>query len=106
MQLRNFKVGPGPVIEFGDHVTVHYQSTSLHGRLIENSEVNFPAGVNFIAGSDAVPPVLSEGVIGMRVGGRREIVAPPSAHFPDQLRGQILMYDINVVGGRKKSEMI
>ena len=101
MRARDFKIGPGPEVVEGYHVTVHYESRNLHGRLLEDSLSTFPNGVSFIAGKPGlVPPVLHRGVLNMRVGGRREIIAPPSAHFPEQFPGEVLIYDINVVAGK------
>ena len=99
--MRDFKIGPGVMVCEGDQVTVHYTSKSLHNRLVEDSEVNFPHGISFFAGSSVVPPVLSQGVIGMKVGGKREIIAPPQMHFPNDLKGQILIYEINLVNHKR-----
>jgi FKBP-type peptidyl-prolyl cis-trans isomerase 2 len=97
MQYRDFKIGPGPVeVKLGDFVTVHYTSKSLYGRLLEDSDTTYPAGVTYKAGDKSMPIVLSEGVIGMREGGKREIVAPPNTHFPEEFGKQVLIYEINL----------
>ena len=100
MKWRDFKIGnPNEApVQKDDLVTVHYTSKSLHGRLMEDSTTIYSSGVSFIAGSrDLVPPVLSEGVIGMRVGGKREIIAPPQAHFPAHYPDMILIYEVHLM---------
>ncbi len=104
LRLRDFKIGKSSVpVEAGDVVTVHYSSQSLHGRVLEDSSSLFPNGVSFIAGSEElVPPVLSQGVIGMQVGGKREIIAPPEMHFPEHYPGMILIYEVHLMKMRSK----
>ena len=105
LKLRDFKVGKsGEAVETGDVVTVHYSSKSLHGRLLEDSSNIYPSGVSFVAGSrELVPPVLAEGVIGMKVGGKREVIAPPDTHFPEHYPGMILIYEIHLMNARRNS---
>ena len=101
MRIRDFKVGPGSLVEPDMHVTVHYESRNLHGRLVEDSAVTYPSGVSFIAGRPGlVPLVLHRGVVGMHVGGTREIIAPPSSHFPEQIP-DILIYKLSVVNAKQ-----
>ena len=107
MQVRDFKVGPGIEIREGYHVTVHYESRNLHGRLIEDSLIKYPNGVSFIAGKPGlVPPVLYRSVLTMRLGGKRQVIAPPSMHFPDQFPGQVLIYEINVVKAKDITSLV
>ena len=104
MQYRDFKIGPGEEITEEHHVTVQYTSHSLYGRLLEDSQRTFPSGVNFVVSSKSVPVVLSNGVMGMKVGGRREIIAPCHCHFPEIYPGQILIYQIDVLSGKKLTQ--
>lgn len=101
MRIRDFKIGKGALVTDDMHVTVHYESHNLHGRMVEDSGATYPSGVSFIAGRPGlVPPVLHRGVIGMHVGGTREIIAPPSAHFPEQIP-EILVYQVSVVDAKQ-----
>ncbi len=103
MKVRDFKIGKtGETVQSADIVTVHYSSKSLHGRLLEDSSNIYPSGVSFVAGSrELVPPVLAEGVIGMKAGGKREVIAPPETHFPDHYPGMILIYEIHLMNMRR-----
>jgi FKBP-type peptidyl-prolyl cis-trans isomerase len=99
MRFRDLKVGTSSIVaNAGSHVTVHYTAHTLHGRLVDDSHTCFSSGISFIAGeSGLVPPVLHRGVLGMSLGTRREIIAPPAAHFPEQFPRDILIYEINLV---------
>jgi peptidylprolyl isomerase len=70
--------GAGPAARAGDVLTVQYVGIRYNGKQFTNSwkreqQFHFKLG----AGSVKVNPGWEEGLAGMRVGGRRELIIPP-----------------------------
>ena len=93
-------VGTGATAAAGDVVSVHY-ILSLNNSVLESS---YQAGnpITFQLGVGAVIPGFERGVLGMRVGGRRRVVVPPSLGYGNQPRGSIpanstLTFEIELV---------
>jgi peptidylprolyl isomerase len=93
--------GTGAVARRGDTVRIHETLSLADGRVLFNSrEKGVP--VTFVLGANQVIPGIDEGVTGMRVGERRELVVPPSldgrtydpAFIPP---GSTLYYDVELV---------
>jgi FKBP-type peptidyl-prolyl cis-trans isomerase len=79
LRLRDLECGRGETVERGDVVAVSYEARLSDGSLIESAdrfEVSLGAG-QVIAG-------LEEGIVGMRVGGRRRLVVPPGLAFGER----------------------
>ncbi len=70
-----------PLAEVGSRVTLDYEARVLYGAVLDSSlERGQP--VTFTLGSGDMPLVgLERGVLGMRMRGRRRIVAPPELAF-------------------------
>jgi peptidylprolyl isomerase len=80
LQITDLSVGTGPVIEAGDRVEVFYTGTSYltKKRFDENfSGSAFPVTV----GAGQVILGWDEGLLGMREGGRRQLVIPPGKAY-------------------------
>jgi peptidylprolyl isomerase len=97
----DIEIGTGEEAKPGDTVDVHYLGVDLEsGEEFDSSwsrgqSVNFPLR-SLIAG-------WQEGIPGMRVGGRRELVVPPAlAYGPagsgHQLSGRTLIFVIDLLG--------
>ncbi|HSS32563.1 MAG TPA: FKBP-type peptidyl-prolyl cis-trans isomerase [Solirubrobacterales bacterium] len=73
--------GTGPEAKAGDSVTVQYVLVDYKsGKEIESSwERNEP--LPFTLGSSSVIPGWEQGVEGMKVGGRRELIIPPELAY-------------------------
>jgi peptidylprolyl isomerase len=86
--IKDLRKGTGRVAKNGDTVTVHYVGVSaLNGRQFDASwdrgqPYSFKLPGQVIAG-------WNQGVPGMRVGGRRELVIPPSLAYGAQGSGPI-----------------
>ncbi len=79
--VKNLRPGSGPPAKVGDEATVRYVGAHWKGGLYSNSWTDkTPQG--FILGAhELTMPGLDQGIRGMRVGGRREIILPPSARY-------------------------
>jgi peptidylprolyl isomerase len=101
--IRDIEIGTGAVAKPGDTVDVHYLGVDLEsGEEFDSSwsrgqSVDFPL-TQLIAG-------WQQGIPGMKVGGRRELIVPPAlAYGPagggHQLSGRTLIFVIDLLGTR------
>jgi peptidylprolyl isomerase len=78
--------GTGPAAKDGDSVTVEYVlATYSSGKVIQSSWTS--SAFTFTLGAGQVIPGWDEGVVGMKVGGRRELIIPPALGYGDQSPG-------------------
>jgi len=70
----------GAPVERGDAVTIHFELRLADDGLVESSRDQGRA-LHFEVGAGAVPPGLEQGVLGMRLFGRRRIVVPPALGY-------------------------
>ena len=72
----------------GDLVTVHYVGTLTNGAKFDSSyDINRP--YTFRLGAGAVIAGWDQGVVGMKVGGKRRLTIPPSLGYGSQPQGPI-----------------
>mgnify|MGYP001246707240 CR=1 FL=1 len=102
LKLYDFVVGTGETVNAGDIATVHYtgwltNGTKFDSSVDRNEPFSFRLGVrNVILGWD-------EGVQGMRVGGKRQLVIPPALAYGNTGAGSIppnstLVFEIELLG--------
>jgi peptidylprolyl isomerase len=78
--------GTGAVAADGDNVTVQYVlATYSSHKVIQSSWTSQP--FQFVLGEGQVIPGWDKGVVGMRVGGRRELIIPPALGYGAQSPG-------------------
>ena len=79
-------VGTGPAAAAGDSVTVQYVLATYSSRkVIQSSWTSQP--FQFTLGAGQVIQGWDKGVPGMKVGGRRELIIPPSLGYGAQSQG-------------------
>ncbi len=75
-------VGTGPAAKAGDTVTVQYVlATYSSKKVIQASWTSQPFRFTLGATPAQVIPGWDQGVVGMKVGGRRELIIPPSLGY-------------------------
>jgi len=80
-------VGTGPGAAPGDSLTVQYVLATYSARkVIQSSWTSQP--FQFTLGEGQVIKGWDEGIPGMKVGGRRELIIPPSLGYGAQAQGQ------------------
>ncbi|HUC87410.1 MAG TPA: FKBP-type peptidyl-prolyl cis-trans isomerase [Candidatus Saccharimonadales bacterium] len=88
LQKTDETVGTGAEAVAGDTVTVNYTGTLENGTVFDSSySRNQP--FSFKLGAGQVIKGWDEGVVGMKVGGKRKLVIPPSLGYGDQATGSI-----------------
>jgi FKBP-type peptidyl-prolyl cis-trans isomerase FkpA len=102
-------VGTGSEAQVGDTVTVNYVGMLTNGTIFDASANHGTTGFTFPLGAGQVIKGWDEGVVGMKVGGKRELVIPASLGYGNQAVGSIpanstLVFEIellNVQSGSK-----
>lgn len=80
----DLRVGTGAEANTGRSVTVNYAGYLYSATAVDNKGTSFDAGsFPFTVGSGVIAG-FSQGVIGMRVGGIRRVIIPPSLGYGSQ----------------------
>ncbi|HUY58714.1 MAG TPA: FKBP-type peptidyl-prolyl cis-trans isomerase [Solirubrobacteraceae bacterium] len=85
-------VGTGATAKAGDQVEVNYVGELYtNGKIFDASWKDTPGKAfgPFQLGAGAVIPGWDEGLVGMKVGGRRELIIPPSLAYKNKRDGSI-----------------
>lgn len=101
VETKDVKVGTGTeTAALGDKLTVHYTGTLKDGTKFDSSvdkgkPYELTLGVNLIEG-------WNQGIVGMKVGGKRKLVVPPALGYGAQDKGKIppnstLYFDIELL---------
>ena len=85
LQSRDIVQGNGKTAESGDQLSVQYVGVSWSsGQQFDASWDRGKQPFNFQLGAGMVIPGWDQGLVGMRVGGRRELVIPPNLAYGPQ----------------------
>lgn len=102
LEKKDLKVGTGDLsVATGDVVTVHYTGTLKDGTKFDSS-VDKGTPFTFTVGRGVIDG-WSQGVVGMKQGGKRQLVIPPSLGYGAQGSGKkvppnaTLLFDIEVL---------
>lgn len=88
--------GTGARATIGRQATVQYVlATYSSGKVVQSSWTSQP--FTFVLGEGNVIPGWDKGVVGMKVGGRRELIIPPSLGYKDQSPGPGIAPDDTLV---------
>lgn len=80
LAIQDEVVGTGEVASLGSRVIVHYTGRFQNGQVFDSSvERNEP--FQFILGSGQVIKGWDQGIVGMKVGGKRVLVIPPDLGY-------------------------
>ncbi len=96
-------VGTGALAQRGDQVAILYKGMFQDGKVFDSSQAHKNKPLQFVVGGGRVIPGMDEGVIGMKVGGTRTIVIPPSLGYGSHVVGPIpanstLTFEVKLVG--------
>ena len=83
LKIQDEKVGTGSAVKSGDTVVINYKGTLTNGKQFDSSyDRNEPFTTQIGVGQ--VIKGWDEGVVGMKVGGKRKLTIPPSLGYGDQ----------------------
>lgn len=101
LYYRDLAVGTGALVQPGQTVAVYYRGWFSNGTLFDQ-RVAGQAPFSFTLGAGQVISGWDEGVQGMHVGGRRQLVVPPKLGYGPVQYGpipgnSILVFEVSVV---------
>jgi peptidylprolyl isomerase len=79
--IKNLEEGSGPAAASGDQVTVHYVGVNYGDGSEFDSSWSRSEPFTFNLGAGEVIPGWDQGIVGMKVGGRRQLVSPPQLAY-------------------------
>lgn len=100
LQIKDERAGTGAKAKTGDNVTVNYRGSLLTGEVFDESYGRGP--FSFQIGGQVIKG-WNQGVVGMKVGGKRQLVIPsalgygPEGHPPTIPGGATLKFDIELL---------
>ncbi len=112
VQIKDIVKGTGEEADVGKTVTVHYTGWLMDGTKFDSSlDRNQP--FSFTLGERRVIPGWEQGVVGMKVGGKRELIIPPELAYGANGAGGIippnatLKFEVELLGvkGKKFSDL-
>jgi FKBP-type peptidyl-prolyl cis-trans isomerase FkpA len=104
LYYRDIVVGTGALVTTGQTVSVHYTGWLTNGTQFDTNGPNdtpFP----FVLGTGNVIVGWHLGIAGMRVGGQRQLIIPPSLGYGAQANGKIpgnsiLVFNVTIVSAK------
>lgn len=79
--IRDDEEGLGEAVDYGQRVDIYFTGWASNGSLFERREAEDGATAQFILGNPGPIGGMTLGVAGMRVGGQRTVLVPPSLGF-------------------------
>lgn len=103
LHWRDIVVGEGPVVEAGQTVSAHYTGWLPDGTQFETSRGGTP--ISFAVGTGRVIEGWDKGLLGMRVGGTRQLLIPGALAYGPRAMGPIpanatLIFTVEVVSAQ------
>lgn len=102
LQITDVVVGEGEEAKAGQTVSVNYRGTLQNGKEFDSSYGRGP--FSFPLGAGRVIKGWDEGVAGMKVGGKRQLVIPPDLAYGSRGAGGVippdatLLFDVELLG--------
>jgi peptidylprolyl isomerase len=106
LQIEDVEVGTGPEATAGSDVDVHYVGVSWSNGRQFDASWDRRATFSFRLGGGQVISGWDQGVVGMRVGGRRRLTIPPDLGYGSRGAGGVigpnetLVFVVDLVGVR------
>lgn len=88
LQIEDLVVGTGTQAQKGSTASLHYKGTLLNGTVFDSS-YNRGTPFSFTLGENTVIQGWEQGILGMKVGGKRKLVIPPDLAYGPSARGLI-----------------
>ncbi len=103
LQIEDLTTGTGATAATGDTVSVLYTGTFLDGRVFDSSAAHGNVPFTFRLGAGQVIAGWDQGLVGMKVGGKRRLTIPSSLAYGPSGNGPIppntpIKFDVDLVG--------
>lgn len=104
LQYEDIRLGSGDAVKSGQKLTVHYEGTLSDGTKFDNSyDRNQP--FEFVIGKGQVIKGWEEGLLGMRIGGKRKLIIPAELGYGANSAGAIpanseLIFEIELLDAK------
>jgi FKBP-type peptidyl-prolyl cis-trans isomerase len=108
LQIRDIRCGSGKAAERGAIASVRYAASLETGTIFDSNRSDEP--FTFRLGSGQVVEGWDRGLLGMRVGGTRELVVPPALAYddaglyPDVGPGETVTFEVELVAIRSPED--
>jgi FKBP-type peptidyl-prolyl cis-trans isomerase len=106
LKFRDQTVGTGATAALGTTVRIHYAGCLTSGvKFDENNDADPRGPLQFVVGDTTIIDGFNEGIIGQKVGGRRQLVIPPELGYGAVANGPIppnstLVFTIDLVAAQ------
>lgn len=101
--IEDLKIGEGAEAKPGNTVTVNYLGTLVNGTKFDSS-YDRGQSFSFLLGGGQVIPGWDQGLVGMKIGGKRKLTIPPAFAYGEQgVPGAIpanatLIFEVELLG--------
>jgi FKBP-type peptidyl-prolyl cis-trans isomerase len=83
LKIEELTIGTGPEAKTGQQVSVHYTGWLTNGKKFDSS-LDRNEAFDFQLGAKQVIAGWDQGVVGMKVGGKRKLTIPPHLAYGDR----------------------
>lgn len=90
LMMKDEIVGTGATAKAGDSVTVNYVGALTNGTVFDASANHGTSGFTFTLGAGQVIKGWDQGIVGMKVGGKRILAIPASLAYGSQAVGNVI----------------
>ncbi len=106
LKIVDERVGTGPVANTGDALSMNYKGMLTNGKVFDQSYGRAP--FDFPLGGGQVIKGWDQGIVGMKVGGKRKLIIPPSLGYGAGGQGPIppnatLIFEVELLSVNGKS---
>lgn len=107
--IEDVQIGQGAAAKAGDLLSVHYTGRLENGTVFDSS---YPRGQAFLfqLGAGQVIQGWDQGLVGMRVGGKRKLTIPPALAYGDRAVGSVippnstLLFEVELLDARTQAQ--
>ena len=110
LQIIDETVGTGATAGAGDTVTVNYVGALTNGTIFDASANHGDEGFTFTLGAGQVIQGWDQGIVGMKEGGKRQLIIPASLAYGNQAIGNVipanstLVFEVELVKVQKAAQ--
>lgn len=90
LMMQDTVVGTGATAAAGDTITVNYVGSLTNGTVFDASANHGTTGFTFALGTGQVIKGWDQGIVGMKVGGKRQLLIPAALAYGPQAVGDVI----------------